>query len=148
MRQWGLPLFLLASLACCSRPPELAVQDAWTRDTVGRTSNAAVFMTIRSENSDRLVAASTPIARKTDLMTMGVRGSAMGMKYVPGIDIPSSTAVSLNPSGLHVWLEGLEHPLRAGETFPLTLKFQKAGERRIVVSVLEPASAPPVSQAH
>lgn len=146
MRRWALPLFLLASLASCSQPAGLAVQDAWTRDTVGRTSNAAVFMTIRAGNSDRLIAASTPVARKTDLMTMRIRGGVMGMEYVQAIDIPASTSVSLNPGGLHVWLDGLDHPLRAGETLPLTLKFQKAGERRVVVSIIDPAAAPPVSQ--
>ena len=146
MRRWGLPLFLLAPLASCSQPPELVVHDAWTRDTVGRTSNAAVFMTIKSDNSDRLIAASTPVARKTDLMTMGARGGVIGMKYVQGVDIPAGTSVSLNPTGLHVWLDGLEHPLLAGETFPLILKFQKAGERRIVVSIIDPAAAPPGPQ--
>ncbi len=78
-------------------------------------------------------------------MTMAVGGGVMGMKYVQGIDIPASTSVSLNPTGLHIWLDGLKHPLRAGETFPLTLKFQNAGERRIVVSIIAPAAAPPAS---
>ena len=80
-------------------------------------------------------------------MTMGVRGGVMGMKYVQGIDLPAGASVSLNPRGLHVWLDGLKHPLRAGATFPLTLKFHKAGERRVVVSIIDPAAAPPVSQA-
>ena len=79
-------------------------------------------------------------------MTMRIRGGVMGMEYVQAIDIPASTSVSLNPGGLHVWLDGLNHPLRAGETLPLTLKFQKAGERRVVVSIIDPAAAPPVSQ--
>jgi len=51
--------------------------------------------------------------------------------------------VSLNPMGLHVWLVDLTQPLKAGQSFPLTLKFEKAGERQVTVSVIEPAATPP-----
>lgn len=129
----------------CSRPATLEVQDVWTRDSVGRTENAAVFMTIRSDSPDRLIAASAPVAKKTDLMTMAGDSSAMGMKYLKAIDIPASTPVSLNPSGLHVWLAGLKQPLRAGQSFPLTLHFEKGGQRQVVVNIIGPAAAPPMS---
>ena len=70
----------------------------------------------------------------------------MEMKYVQGIDIPANTPISLDPSGLHVWLAQLNQPLKAGETFPLDLKFEKAGERRVTVTIIKPADAPPKSQ--
>jgi copper(I)-binding protein len=133
---------LLATLAC-ARPAPLEVKDVWARDTVGGRANAAVFMTIRSAGPDRLVAASTPAAKKTDLMTIEAGGGAMEMKYLQGIDIPAGRPVSLDPGGLHVWLAGLKRPLRAGERFPLLLEFEKAGRRRVVVSVIAPAAAPP-----
>jgi copper(I)-binding protein len=137
---------LLFSVASCAKPTGLEVKDAWTRDTVGGTVNAAVFMTIRSGSPDRLIAASAPVAKKTDLMTIEGGSSAMKMKYLQGIDIPANTPVSLNPTGLHVWLDGLNQPLKAGQTFPLSLRFQKAGERRVIVSIIEPAAAPPASE--
>jgi copper(I)-binding protein len=137
--------FLLFSLAACvqAAPPE--VKDVWTRDTVGGSANAAVFMTIRSQTPDRLIAASTPVAKKTDLMTMAGGSGAMEMKYVNGIDIPANEPVSLNPGGLHVWLADLNQPLRAGQRFPITLRFEKAGERQVIVTIIKPAAAPPVS---
>jgi copper(I)-binding protein len=137
--------FLLLPLAACvqTAPPE--VKDVWTRDTVGGSANAAVFMTIRSQTPDRLVAASTPVAKKTDLMTMAGGSGAMEMKYVNGIDIPANASVSLNPGGLHVWLADLNQPLRAGQRFPITLRFEKAGERQVIVTIIKPAAAPPMS---
>ncbi len=123
----------------------MALKDAWARDTVGGSANAAVYMTITSPTADRLLSASTPIAKKTDLMTMAGGSSATEMTYVNGIDIPANRPVSLNPSGLHVWLADLNQPLRAGQTFPLTLKFEKAGERQVVVSIIKPAATPPMS---
>jgi hypothetical protein len=69
----------------------------------------------------------------------------MEMTYVKAIDIPPNKPVSLDPSGLHVWLADLNHPLKADQTFPLTLKFEKAGERQVIVSIIKPAAAPPMS---
>jgi copper(I)-binding protein len=144
MRRLVFALLLSLPLAACQQADPLAVKDAWARDTVGGTANAAVYMTIASPTADRLVSASTPAATKTDLMTMAGGNGAMEMKYLGGIDIPAGKPVSLNPSGLHVWLAGLNQPLKAGQSISLTLKFEKAGDRQVSVSVIGPAAAPPV----
>ncbi len=136
-------LALLLVVASCREPAPLEVKDPWARDTVGNVTNAAVFMTITSPSADRLIAASTPAARKTDLMTMGRGGNVMEMRYLQAIDIPADKPVSLNPGGLHVWLAQLNQPLKAGQTFPLDLKFEKAGERRVTVTVIKASDAPP-----
>ena len=145
MNRLFLALFLLFPLVSCGQPVSVEIKNVWARDTVGSTANAAVFMTITSPAADRLVAASTPAARKTDLMTMEGGSSAMEMKYLAGIDIPAVTPVSLKADGLHVWLADLTAPLKAGQTFPLTLQFEKAGEREVTVSVIAPAAAPPMA---
>lgn len=145
VKRMALVLLLLFPLLSCGQSAKLEVKDAWTRDTIGRTANAAIFMVITSQRSDRLIGAATPIAEKTDLMTITGGNGAMEMKYLKGIDIPANKPVSLNSSGLHVWLADLKQPLRAGQTFPLFLKFEKAGQRRVVVSVISPAAAPPMS---
>lgn len=139
----AIALILAAPLAACAQPSGPEITDVWARDTVGGTANAAVFMTIASPDADRLVAASAPVAKRTDLMTMHGGSSAMAMSYVEAIDIPAGETVSLNPTGLHVWLDDLNEPLKAGETFPLTLEFAKAGRREVTVSVIAPAAAAP-----
>ena len=67
---------LIVPLLSCSQPAQLEVKDPWTRDTVGSVANAAIFMSITSPTEDRLVSASTPAARKTDLMTMVAAGTS------------------------------------------------------------------------
>ena len=146
MKSWALALVVSLPLAACGQPAEVVVADAWARDSVGRTASAAVFMTITSPSADRLVGASTQVANKIDLMTMATGGGAMAMTYVDAIKIPAGETVTLDPSGLHVWLEDLKQPLRAGQTFPLVLEFERAGERRVSVSVIDPAAAPPMSE--
>ena len=86
---------------------------------------------------------SASVASKTDLMTMGMDSGAMAMAYVDAIDIHPNAPVRLDPSGLHIWLEGLNEPLQAGQTFPLVLEFEKAGEQQVDVTVIAPAAAPP-----
>lgn len=143
MRFLSLALLLALPPAACSKPVGVEVKSAWTRDSAGRMANAAVFMTLRSGTPDRLISASTPVAHKTDLMTMTGGSSAMEMTYVKGIDVPANTPVSLNAGGLHVWLANLKQPLKAGQTFPLTLNFEKGGAREVSVSVIGAADAPP-----
>jgi copper(I)-binding protein len=36
---------------------------------------------------------------------------------------------------MHIMLLGLTHPLLAGQSFPLTLHFEKAGMREVTVAV-------------
>ena len=140
-----LALFLLLPLASCGQPAPLEITDAWARDTVGTTANAAVFMTIASPAADRLVGASAEVANKTDLMTFQGGSSAMQMRYVEDIDLPAGQPVTLNPAGLHVWLADLKQPLKAGNSFPLTLEFANAGKREVSVAVIAPAAMPPMS---
>ena len=135
-------LFLLP-IVSCAQPVSLEVKDVWARATAANAANGAVYMTITSPTPDRLIAVSAPVAKKTDLMTMENGAGAMGMKYLEAIEISAGKPTSLNPGGLHIWLAGLKQPLRAGQTFPLTLTFANAGERQVAVSVIAPAAAPP-----
>ena len=122
-----LALWLILPIASCGQPATLEVKNAWTRDTVGGLENAAVFMTITSPTADRLVAASTPVAKETDLMTMAGGSSAMEMTYLDEMDIPANKTVSLNPAGWHVWLSDLNQPLLAAVRVVADIIFGVAG---------------------
>jgi copper(I)-binding protein len=50
--------------------------------------------------------------------------------------------VKLNPGGAHVWLADLRRPLKTGDSFTLTLRFERAGERQVAVSVVAPTALP------
>ena len=51
-------------------------------------------------------------------------------------------AVALKPGGLHVMLMDLKKPLESGSKFPLTLKFERAGEVTVEVDVQPNPPAP------
>jgi len=68
----------------------------------------------------------------------------MKMRPLAGLDVPAGQPVTLKPSGDHIMLMGLNGPLREGQSFPLTLTFEKAGTRDVTVAVEKPgASGPP-----
>ena len=49
--------------------------------------------------------------------------------------------MELKPGAYHLMLVGLKAPLKAGDTFPMTLKFEKAGEVVVTVNVEQPEPA-------
>ncbi len=60
----------------------------------------------------------------------------MKMVHLPnGVEIPAHGSAELKPLGLHVMLMGLKQPLKAGESLPLTLVFEKQGEVAINAKV-------------
>jgi copper(I)-binding protein len=121
--------------AALAQPTELEVDNAWAGATPGQAENGAAYVTITSPSADRLVSASTPAAKKAELHTMSMQGMVMKMRPVSGVDIPPGQAVTLKPGGEHIMLMGLNQPLREGQSFPLTLNFEKAGPRTVTVTV-------------
>ena len=55
--------------------------------------------------------------------------------------------MTLKPGAVHVMLQGLKEPLRAGQSFPLTLDFAKAGKREVMVAVEKAGAMAPASHA-
>jgi copper(I)-binding protein len=74
---------------------------------------------------------------------MTMDGDVMRMRQVDAIDVPAGRTVELKPGGLHLMFMDLKAPLTNGTRFPLTLRFEKAGEVQVQVQVqpLPPAGA-------
>ena len=134
---------LLVASATLAQPAQLEVNDAWARATPAKAETGVAYLTIQSPTADRLVSASTPVAKKAELHTMSMQGMVMKMRPISGVDIPAGQPVSLKPGGEHIMLLGLKQPLREGQSFPLTLDFEKAGPRTVTVTVEKAGSKGP-----
>lgn len=133
-----LPLLaglLFAAATALAQTGQLEVGHAWARATPGKSQTGAAYVTIVSPTADQLVSASTPVANKAELHMMEMSGMVMKMRPIAGVTIPPGKPVSLAPGGMHIMLMGLKQPLRAGQSFPLTLTFEKAGPRTVDVAV-------------
>lgn len=134
---------LLFAAAAAAQTGSVEVKDAWARATPGKAENGAAYLTLQSPTADRLTGASTPAAQKAELHIMTMEGGMMKMRPLAGVDLPAGQPVVLKPGGMHVMLLGLTQPLRPGQSFPLTLSFEKAGTREVTVSVEEAGSMGP-----
>ena len=114
---------------------DVSVTNAWARATPGGAETAAAYVTLESPAGDRLMGISTPAAQKAEVHSMTMEGSVMKMRSVDGLDLPPGQTVTLKPGGYHIMMTGLAKPLEAGESFPLTLTFAKAGAKNVTVSV-------------
>ncbi|WKB52881.1 copper chaperone PCu(A)C [Eleftheria terrae] len=141
---------LLAScaLALCTRAnaaTPIQVHAPWARPTVAGQTSGGGFLTLENQGptADKLVGAATPVAGSTELHSMKMEGPVMRMRHVEAIDLPAGQKVELKPGGLHVMFFGLKAPLKAGDTVPLTLRFEKAGEVTVQMKVGAPAADAP-----
>ena len=93
-------------------------------------------MTIETSGGpDRLVAVASPLAGKVELHAHLHEGGVMKMREVEAIDVAPGKPAKLETGGLHIMIMDLKQPLKAGETIPLTLTFEKAGKVEVQVPV-------------
>ena len=134
--------------AALAQSGQLEVGNAWARATPGKAENGAAYLTIQSPTADRLVSASSPVAKKAELHISSMEGMVMKMRPLAALDIPAGKPVTLSPGGTHVMLLGLNQPLREGQSFPLTLTFEKAGPKEVTVAVGKPGATAAAAAHH
>ena len=115
----------------------IEVEGAWARASIGTERPGVAYLTIvnRGGESDRLLAASTPVAKRAEAHESVMQDGVMKMRAAEYIVIPPGEAVALEPGGLHLMLMSLQKKLVEGESFPLTLSFTHAGEVTVDVAI-------------
>lgn len=135
----GLTVASLVAFAAGGRAggPEVVVDDAHARPSLGRAATAAVYLTLANRGgvADRLIGASTPVAERGELHGHEFVGDIVKMRRLEAVDLGPGDRVELKTGGLHVMLFGLKTPLKQGDAFPLTLYFEKAGAVTVEVAV-------------
>jgi copper(I)-binding protein len=129
---------LAAGLFSTGALAQVTVTDPWMRATVPQQKSAGAFMRVQSATAARLVGVRSPVAEHSELHEMQMQGQTMRMHAVEGIDLPAGQPVDLASGGYHVMLFGLKHQLKAGETVPMTLLVEAAGNKRSEVQVTVP----------
>lgn len=131
-------LILIASLAQSFAASPITIERPWARASAPGQTVGGGFMTILHQGAteDRLVSATTPIAREVQIHTMNMDGGVMRMRPVEGgLAIPAGGRVVLQPGGLHLMFMELSAPLVAGSSFPVTLRFANAGDIKVEFNV-------------
>lgn len=139
----SLVLLVGAAGADCA-PGGIHVADAWSRATPPGLDAGAAYFVIHNNGgaNDRLIGVSSPVAARAELHRTTTEGGLAQMRHATAVDVNSGERVLFAPGGRHVMLTGLKQPLREGDTFPLVLKFEKAGSVQIPVEVRGIAGMP------
>ncbi len=114
----------------------LRIDHPFARATPGGARNGGVYLSVENhgDQADRLVGVSTPVAH-AELHQMSVDAGVMRMRAVDGLEVKPGGRLTLQPGGYHVMLMDLKRPLQPGDSFPMTLAFQKAGSIEVSVVV-------------
>ena len=135
---------------------ELTVTGVWARQVMEK---GAVYMTISGGGeADALTKVEVPSdvageaqlhetvmgdtsttamggASSTEMGGAGGSSGTMTMQQVQKIEVPAGKIVQLKPGGYHVMLMDVKKDLKAGDTFDVTLTFEKAGTKKVTATV-------------
>jgi copper(I)-binding protein len=144
-----LALAALSAVAHSFKLGEIDIGHPYARPTrEGQMVGAGYLKLANKGPVDRLISATSPAAGSVEIHSMSMEGDVMKMRQVDAIEIATGQTVELKPGGYHLMLMGLKAPLKVGEKFPLTLKFEKSGEVVVTVNVEEPKSKSEATGAH
>ncbi len=115
---------------------EITIGHPWARGT--GTVGAGYLKLDNKGAADKLVSASSDVSKSVELHSHVDDKGVMRMRKVDTIEVPASGVTELKPGGFHVMFIGLKQPLKDDTLFPVTLKFEKAGEVKVEFKV-EPA---------
>lgn len=135
----ALILSATAALACESvTAGDLTVSNAWSRATIGAGRPAVFYVEITNAGStdDALTGIATPAATMPMLHETVVTDGVASMPHAMSVPVPAGQTVMLAPGGYHGMLMGLSAALKKGDSFPMTLSFEKAGDVTVNVEVL------------
>ncbi|PTW62173.1 hypothetical protein C8N35_101210 [Breoghania corrubedonensis] len=127
---------------------DLKIDLPWTRATPGKAAAGGGFLKITNEGkeADRLVGASSPRAKRTEIHEMSVKDGIMVMRQVKGgLEVPAGGVLELKPGSYHVMFMGLPAPFKEGEMIPVTLTFEKAGSVEVELTVEKPGAKDPAN---
>jgi periplasmic copper chaperone A len=119
----------------------ITIDHPWARATPGAVKNSAAFMSFDNKGAaDKLISVTGTVAKEIQIHSMITEAGVMKMREIKALDIPANGKAELKPGGFHVMLIGIPDGLKEGTKFPLTLKFEKAGEITVQVTAEKPGS--------
>lgn len=131
-------------------PSQLSVTAPWSMELPPNAPTVAAYFIINNAGpgADRLISVDSPIAGAAQLHEHVSKDGLMKMQRVETVDVPAGGTVTFAPMAYHVMLLELNDrsKLITGQSFPLTLHFEKTAD--MTIQVLVQKQAPDVAPAH
>jgi periplasmic copper chaperone A len=136
MLRWALRgLLPVMPIVALAQQDGVRIENAWSRVAM-QGGTGVVYLTITDNGPpDRLMSIAAPVATKAELHESFTEQGVAKMRGVATLPVVPGTPVTLAPGGTHIMLMGLKQPLRAGDSFPVTLGFERSGQVTATVTV-------------
>ena len=149
----GIALFAFLSTSAVQahdfKAGAITIGHPYARATAAGQPTGGGYLSLDNKGrDDKLVSATAAVSASVELHSMSMEGDVMRMRQVDGIALPTGKKVELKPGGFHLMFVGLKAPLKAGDKFPMTLKFEKAGEVEVTVNVEAPKAVSDAPAEH
>ena len=103
----------------------LTLSNFLARASIGPMKNSGAYGEIQSNTDDRLIKASSSVAKVVELHEHINDNGIMRMREVEGgLALTAGKSIMMKPGGYHIMLIGLHKPLKADTSMDLSLEFQ------------------------
>ena len=134
--------FAAAAFAHSFEKGDLQIRHPWARATPPGAKVGVGYLEIRNNGAqpDRLLSATTSVAKRVEMHITEQAGEVAKMRQLRAFEVPGRERLRLEPSGAHLMLVDIVQPLKKGERFSMTLRFERAGEVEVQFEVQEMGS--------
>lgn len=115
-----------------ARQGDVVILGAYAYPSAGDAGAAYLRIANRGSAADTLLSVAGPEGSAGMVMTT----SDGHMTTVAGIALEAGTTIAMMPGGTHVMFSGLSRGYAVGDTFPLTLRFARAGQVAVPAPVV------------
>ena len=128
--------FAAACVAAAGDPaPGITLKTAWLRPAAAGMAEAQAYVDIISASDLVLVGASTPFAKKVELVEVTMKDDKPEAKVVASMPVPGGKTTRLAYRGSHLRLVDITKDFGNGTPVPLTLEFKSPDGRQLTASV-------------
>lgn len=146
---WLSSLSLLALSSAAAAAADVHAEQAWARAARQGAATSAAYVRIANHGAepDRLLSVATDVAQRAELHEHRDEHGMMRMRPIPSLALAAGDTVDMQPLGAHIMLFGVNRRLSAGTQFTLHLRFERAGEIAVPVTV-KPLDYLPAGEPH
>ncbi len=141
-----LALLMMAAIVApgigAAAESNLVVAGAWIRQPPPGTDVAAVYLSMKNvgTHTAKLTGAESPVAGMAMLHESREVGGQSQMRALSSVSLAPGASIPFSPTGRHIMLHGLTHPLQVGERVPIVLVFE-GGVRLNILALVRPLGA-------
>lgn len=135
-------ILIVMNLVSCSilntNENEIIIEKAWARPAL-QGNPSAVYLKIENnlQESDKLVSVTSQVAELTEIHLSSMVDGTMKMMKQEFVELEPNQVIEFKPKSYHIMLINLKQDLKVEDQFEITLKFEKSGEKNIIVEVKE-----------